>query len=531
MTVPEYSYNGNSVAYIDARVYTVDERNPWAEAFIVSAPGYFTAVGSNTEVLSLAQQHDVTVRNLHGVFIMPGIHDAHTHLLHASMQKLNEIDIGSNSTPDTIVENLKKGQNACACAYAHVRGDWLIANFYAGDNFPDGKIDHKYLDDSFPDQPVIIRDISCHNIVLNTAGLMRASYDIEAKENPSGGAYVRRPDGSWTGELVEYATARAWCNLPKPPIDYVKEALQYGIKMSHQHGITSAQEASANSIYLQALQELESEGHLNMNLFTHIVHAPETFAEESQESLHWLIDVAHTFHSEHVDTRFVRFWMDGAPTPPHFTHSGLDQDGCPDERHLLIDADILFTALSQHDSRGLTCKIHCAGEGNNPEGPRHELAHCNAIHEDDILRMARLRITAEMSPALFHETSLTQNFPHFKWPFKALQNAGVHVTVGSDWIMPPTPEVFPALAAIVETLGTDPGRTAKETGGEKVCRMITLFGAEAVGREKESGSIEVGKKANFIAVDRDLSRGEFAEARVLKTWVEGKLMYVTPSDQ
>lgn len=139
--------------------------------------------------------------------------------------------------------------------------------------------------------------------------------------------------------------------------------------------------------------------------------------------------------------------------------------------------------------------------------------------------MARLRVTAEMSPALFHETSLTQNFPHFKWPFKALQDAGVHVTVGSDWIMPPTPDLFPALAAIVETLGTAKGKTAKETGGEKICRMITLSGAEAVGREKESGSIEVGKKASFIAVDRDLSRGEFAGARVLTTWFEGKLVW------
>lgn len=395
MTVPEYSENDNSVAYIEGRVYTVDENTPWAEAFIVSATGHFKAVGSNTEILLLAQQHNITIQSLHGVFIMPGIHDAHTHLLLASMQKLNEVDIGSESTADTIVENLRKGQGACACAYAHIRGDWLIANFYTGGNFPDGKNDRKYLDESFPDQPVIIRDISCHNVVLNSAGLMRAGYDIEAKENPPGGKYMRRPDGSWTGELVEYATAKAWCNLPKPPIAYVKEALQYGIKMSHRNGITSVQEASANSIYLQALQELEKEDHLDMNLFTHIVHAPETFAEESQESLHKLIDVAHTFRSEHVDTRFVKFWMDGAPTPPHFTQSDLDHHGCPNERHLLIDPDTLFTALSRHDAKGLTCKIHCAGEGSarraldvlervrekNPIGPRHELAHCNAIHE------------------------------------------------------------------------------------------------------------------------------------------------------
>ena len=145
---------------------------------------------------------------------------------------------------------------------------------------------------------------------------------------------------------------------------------------------------------------------------------------------------------------------------------------------------------------------------------------------DDIARMARLRITAEMSPAIFHETSLTSRFPHiFIWPFADLHDAGVHVTVGSDWIMPPTPNLFPALSAIVEKFPPADAKTAKEVGGEKICRMITLSGAEAVGKDTEMGNIAVGKKANFIIVDRDLSRGEFADAKVLKTWAEGMLVW------
>jgi predicted amidohydrolase YtcJ len=140
--------------------------------------------------------------------------------------------------------------------------------------------------------------------------------------------------------------------------------------------------------------------------------------------------------------------------------------------------------------------------------------------------MAKLRITAEMSPAIFHERSLTANFPHiFQWPFEELQDAGVHVTVGSDWILPPTPDIFPALSAIVERFGPETGRTAKEVGGEKICRIITLSGAEAVGKAMDLGSIEVGKKANFIAVNRDLSRGEFPDAKVLKTWFEGEVVW------
>ena len=548
-----------ATAYLHGNVYTVDERKPWVEAFIVSASGRFEAIGTNDEILNLAKSRNLPTYDLENAFVMPGIHDAHTHLLLASMQKLNEIDIGSDSTAATIAEKIKKGQSACVCAHAHVRGDWLIANFYAGQNFPDGKIDRKYLDDAFPDRPLLVRDVSCHNVAMNSAGLKHAGYDLTEETDPDGGKYMRRPDGSLTGELVEAAAAQALTRLPQPPVSYVKEAILYGIRMSQRFGITSVQEASANTIYLRALRELEQEGRLDMDVFPHIVDTPTMFAAESPESLRHLIRIANSFRSEHVHTRFVKFWMDGAPLPPHFTHCDLGPDGTPDENRLLIGFDALLGAVTQHDAMGMTCKIHCAGEGSvrraldvleivrqsNPTGPRHELAHCNAVHQgeanparskastdvesfiaDDISRMAKLRITAEMSPAIFHETELTSNFPHiFRWPFKELKDAGVHVTVGSDWFLPPTPDLFPALSAIVERFGPERGKTAKEVGGEKVCRMITLAGAEAVGKEKEMGSIEVGKKANFIAVDRDLSRGEFANAKVHKTWFEGKMVW------
>ncbi len=388
-----------AASYIHGHVYTVDEKQPWAEAFIVSDSGHFEAVGTNSDILYLARKHGLLIHDLNNAFVMPGIHDAHTHLLLASMQKLNEVDIGSDSTAATIAANIEKGHSACVCAQSHVRGDWLIANFYAGDNFPDGKINRKYLDDAFPDRPLLIRDISCHNIILNTAGLGRAGYDTEVKEDPPGGKYIRRPDGSLTGELVEAATTQAWSRLPQPPVSYVKQAILYGIRMSHRYGITSLQEASANTVYLHALRELERENRLQMQIFPHIVHAPETFAAEAQESLHRLIGIADTFSSEHVDTRFVKFWMDGAPIPPHFTHCDLGPDGVPDEDKLLVSFDALLCAIKQHDSRDMTCKIHCAGEGSvrraldvleivrqsNPAGPRHELAHCNAIHRGERL--------------------------------------------------------------------------------------------------------------------------------------------------
>ena len=189
--------------------------------------------------------------------------------------------------------------------------------------------------------------------------------------------------------------SKVFSTLPVPPLSHAKRALQFGIRMCHRYGITSCQEASANSLYLHALRELEQENRLDLDIYTHIVCAPETFAMESRQSLAGLLDVAEGFRSKHVHTNFVKFWLDGAPLPPEFTQCDLDINGRPEDKNMVIGWDDLLEAVTKFDRRGMTCKLHVAGEGSargaldvlekvrqgNPDGPRHELAHCSAVHE------------------------------------------------------------------------------------------------------------------------------------------------------
>ena len=107
------------------------------------------------------------------------------------------------------------------------------------------------------------------------------------------------------------------------------------------------------------------------------------------------------------------------------------------------------------------------------------------------------------------------------WNFPKMLAADVHVTIGSDWGAGESPDILPCLGGIVDVVGGGD----RGVGGARICRMLTLAGAEAVGRESEFGSVEVGKRANFIAVNNDLSVGEFEGARVLTTWFEGEIVY------
>lgn len=104
------------------------------------------------------------------------------------------------------------------------------------------------------------------------------------------------------------------------------------------------------------------------------------------------------------------------------------------------------------------------------------------------------------------------------------------MTIGSNWILTLSPSLFGPLAYLVDRLEvpgspTLEGASKKQMAVAALCRMITLGGAEAIGRSHLQGSIEVGKTANFIAVDRNLSQGEFAGATVLKTWFERRQVY------
>lgn len=518
----------NSVAYIGGRVYTINVEQPWVEAFIVGPDGHITAVGSTEVIEEQAKRENMTIYNLQGRFIMPGIHDAHLHMLYAGLANSSHVRLPMEGlTGANLAEELKKGR--CLCRYTHANQDWLVAHAYMVGDF-----DLKTLDKEFPDTPVLIRGGAGHNAYLNSEAMKRSGYDVQSEADDQGTRYFRDDSGHLTGEFAENSMNKAMTVLPKANLSHVKRSLQGAMRALHKAGVTSCQEASAGTLMLRAFSELEKEGTLRMDVFTHIVYAPDWIAEESADTLHQTLNEAEKWKSKHVDTRFVKIILDGVPLAPLYTHAGLNDDNTVETSKLLTLN--VHEAVQEYDSKGMTMKIHCTGHGatrlamdafeavreKNPNGPRHEIAHCSGVHDDEYKRFRTLNVTAEMSPAFFFKHPVTEaSGGLMDWNFPKMLAANAHLTIGSDWGAGPSPDILPCLVDVV----SDVGGGDMALGGERLCRMLTLAGAEAVGREKEFGSIEVGKKANFIAIDKDLSRGEFEGANVLTTWFEGEIVY------
>tara|TARA_R110002003_G_scaffold39_8_gene2466 strand:+ start:11314 stop:12261 length:948 start_codon:yes stop_codon:yes gene_type:complete len=292
-----------------------------------------------------------------------------------------------------IVSKISEG--ICACEYQNVYQDWLLAAAYSNEDFPNGIADRKYLDIDglFGDRPVAVQGSAAHSMLLNTEALRRAGYDIENEPDTHGAKFFRRPDGSLTGELAEAAMTKAALAIPKPNLAHVRRTLKHAIRLAHKAGVTSMQEASANTQLLHALSEMEMLGSLNLDINAHIVYDCEWLASEPKDSLDQLLDAAEQYYSKHVDTRFVKIMLDGVPLPPLFTHAGIDEHGHVDQSK--IATQDVVDAVLKFDQLGRTVKIHCTGHGStrlaldaieaarkvNPHGPRHEIAHNSGVHE------------------------------------------------------------------------------------------------------------------------------------------------------
>ena len=518
--------------YLNGRIYTVDAARSWAEALALRGDR-IVAVGGSAEIESLASSATRVV-DLGGRMVMPGIHDAHTHLLLAGLKWSHECRLPADAGPDGILGAL------ATCAERNPGDGWIVAGEVNPNAFGGASFNRAFLDEAFPERPVFLYEYSIHHALVNGRALALAGIDADTP-NPPKGEIRRDPlTGEPTGELIEMATALVTRVIPPYPDAVYRDALRFAIDRCHRYGITSVQEASATRRLLELLRDFDRNETLDLRVTAHLVWGSEKFGDARSGELDRLFEDRGAFATARVDVDATKVWLDGAPLPPYFSEARIDPEtGQPEEKNLLVDVDTLAGLLERWRDAGIKPKLHIAGAGAartaldavervyppsaGGNAPRPDLAHSAIIDPADLRRFAELDVVAEMSPAIWHLGKVAGFEQVNDWfPFASLREAGATVTIASDWVLPPDPNLFPALEGLVT-------REKESRPLADGLEMMTRNGAKSVGQLHRNGSLEVGKRASLIVLDRNLFEippNEIGETQVLMTVFEGEPVFV-----
>ena len=536
--------------YRHGRIYTVDAQDRWVEAVAIR-DGRFVAVGGEAEVAPYVGPATRVV-DLGGRMAMPGIHDMHMHPVEGGFQALVQCTFPFTESIEHMVA--KVGE----CARERKPGEWIRGGQWAAESLHGATPPSRaLLDQVAPDNPVFLIDSTYHNAWVNSRALVALGID-DATPDPEGGTIVRDAAHAATGILFDNAAYHAMKRLPKRSAAEYEAAVQWAVKTVTALGVVAMKDALADGYATRAYAALDRAGRLDMRVATSRPWRAtwtESDEEEARNRAHWADD-----QTAHVRTGFAKIFVDGIPPTrtavmlepylPDATH-GADFHGTP--THAQQD---LVAGVIELDRLGLTIKMHATGDGslraaldavaaarkaNGDSGLRHEVAHAELVAPADLPRFRQLGVIAELSPILWYPSPLVEMMAGVMgraraeqfWPIRSLRDAGALMVYGSDWpSVSPSPSPWPGIEAMVtrrDPYGVTPGvlGAAQAIPLADAVRIFTRNGAYAMRMERESGSIEVGKYADLIVLDRNLFEippEQIGDTQVLQTVFEGRVV-------
>lgn len=538
------------IIYTNGKIYTVNDSLPWVEAVAIK-DGKFIKVGSKADVDKF-KGSSTKVIDLKGQFAMPGVQDNHIHISNEGQTietVSHKLFVSELATPKEIQDALLK--------YANENPDekWITGGKWGNKHFPEGRPHKSFIDEVIADRPVILMDETYHNAIANSKALELAGITKDTPQ-PATGVIGKDPKtGEPTGYLAEMGIFEVMKIVPLPSLDKMKEAILLGQEIVLAYGVTAITDMSPNSTALQAYKTLDDEGKLKLRSDLALIMNSYLFGDPDPYKV---LAERDKYRSRLIDPDRVKYIADG--TPLSGTSLMLDPyTNNPDNYGIWTLTDDQFNAIPNDLGMGLQLSIHSVGDGStrklldqlaiaraaHPENTKPiQIAHPIFVHPDDLKRFKELNIIAEISPALYFPTGLSESLLPFlgekrvnqMMNIKAFLDEGVMVSYGSDWPAG-TPNANPWRAIEGMITRMDPDETYEGTLGEPIdletaLRIVTINGAISMENDKVTGSIEEGKYADMIILDTnpfDLVESKqldkIGDIIVLKTLFEGEVVY------
>jgi hypothetical protein len=497
------------------------------------------AVGSGEEVRALASP-GARVARLGGATVVPGLIDAHCHVSDVSYLAARA-DCSQPTAPDIAAIQARLRE-----ASGHTpAGSWVTGSGYVEYKLRERRHPTRAeLDEAVPHRPAVLYHTSLHACVLNSAALAQAGFD-DGQPDPPGGALGRDSLGRLDGVVYEGPMFALLERNMQRDIAHMDAAQRAKFtQAAGQHfaalGVTTACDADMRRDTLSTFAEADDSGALDLRIYGLVVH----------DQVDWLLQSGlRGRHSDRLAAEAVKIWADGGmssrtaaihgtyPVPPH--GSGI----------LFFERDDLTEMVGEFDARGFQVAVHAQGDraietvldaytavlAGSPGNPRrHRIEHGGAMYPPLAARAAKLGIVLVSQPGFLSALGdgFAAAFPgdgDRLYAFGSWQRAGITVAGSSD---------APVIAADPLTGMRDAVLRRTEEGrilgpGERLSArdalaLYTSAAAFAIHREREIGSLEPGKLADFVVLAEnplDVDPERMADNKVLATFVAGTRVY------
>jgi predicted amidohydrolase YtcJ len=528
------------IIVIHGRIYTENPQQPWAQA-LATRGDKIVAIGDDA-VIEKRRGIGTKVFNAGGNLVLPGFADCDVHFLEGSLS-LAGVNLEGAKNPSDMQNRLRE------YASEHPGAEWLLGRGWNYAMFsPETLPNKKYLDELFPNRPILLLAYDGHAAWANSKALSIAGITRETP-NPQNGVIVRDPEsGEATGVLKEAAQDLVSKVVPGATRGEKLSALRAGMKWANQHGITRVHSVGADFETLDLLDEMRRRGELSVRVYMAYSLNPPQLRPRDLDA----IEAARKkFRNDWIDAGAVEFMVDSVVE----SHSAAHGDGPALNGPSWEPADY-NVAVAELDKRGFQLFTHAGGDygvrmaleayehaeqHHQKRDRRPRIEHIEAVDAADISRFRKLGVIASIQPLRSYPDSDTLDVAARNvdpdrtsrgWAWKSILDAGGCLAFGSDW---PVATINPWEG--IQTAVT--GQTSEGTpvsgfiAGESLTveqavNAYTLGAAFAGRREKTEGSLEAGKFADLIIVSQnifDIKPHKIGTTRVLTAIVGGRLVY------
>lgn len=478
--------------------------------------------------------------------VMAGFHDNHVHLIMAGLFQVY-VNLLTARSEEEAALMVKEAEEKRPSDSEWIYGFCWYHVFWDKKELPT----KKSLDRYFPDRPVFLLNWEAHGAWVNSKALEICGIDRNTPD-PFGGRIERDEDGEPTGVLHEAATGLVTKFAMDFTAEQEQELLRAFMDYANAYGITSVTDVQpyfhGNMGSLDVYHAMDLKNELTIR-----IHAAPDLLGDLDEAERW----REQYRSEKVRVSLLKQFLDGVPT----NHTGLlleEYADCPGELGICLnDLESIKQAIPEAHKRGFSVKLHSCGDGSlrtcvdyyehairvyGKNQCRHAIEHCELAAASDIRRMGELGIVPSIQPDAIGMTEAFADNPYLEtlgreragttWPFKDLLEATGVLALGSDCpVMDPNP--FFQIYRGATRLHND----GKPEGGWNPAQKLSLYDllrgytwgcAYSVGRERELGTLEKGKFADIVILDRNLfaaSPEDWRCGRVDMTIMDGAVVY------